>query len=355
MSRMESGASKLRANRRHSIYALAGALALCVMAAVLCLTSPVERGETGYTEGLCFSVDGTNRYGRANSSLYLERQGEAYASVIYYSGSDGDIVIPETYQGLPVKAISEGAFKGTDIVSVSIPDTVVTIESEAFSDCSALERAALPESVAEIFSGAFSDCTSLSEISLPEGIKAIPPQLFLNCGSLTSINIPESVELIADDAFTGSGAEYCVGYASLENYPAGEDNTELLIGGSYRMIKPYGFSSSRNMDSELARSLERVTVSGDIRIIGHNAFAGCGNLREVRICDGVVTIAEDAFASCYELGALVIPNSVVNIYDDLGLMEAGKAINDKLVIYCSEDSFARSWAEEYGFATAPIE
>ncbi len=354
MSKIKSGTSKFRANKRYIVCALAGVLMLCVTAGLLWLNYPDGKGEPGYTEGIVFSLNGTNRYGQANSSMYLEKQGEAYASVINYSGSAEHIVIPDTYEGLPVRAISEDAFKGTDIVSVRIPDTVVTIESEAFRSCSVLERVAMSDAAKEIFAGAFADCSLLSEISLPEGIKVISSRLFFNCCSLISINIPGSIELIADDAFTGSGAEHCVGYASLENYPAGEDNSDLVIGEPFRMIKPYGFSYSKNNESELACNLERVTVSGNVRIIGHNAFAGCGNLREVRICEGAVTIAEDAFASCYELDMLVIPDSVVNIYDDLGLTEEGKVINDKLVIYCSDDSFARSWAEEYGFATAPL-
>ena len=66
----------------------------------------------------------------------------------------GAVVIPETLGGKPVGIIGMGAFKGNGaITSVKLPDSVTTVDEQAFADCAALERIecgkalqALPES-----------------------------------------------------------------------------------------------------------------------------------------------------------------------------------------------------------------
>ena len=64
--------------------------------------------------------------------------------------------IAETYNGLPVTAIGEGAFKGCDrLKSVTIPDSVKSIGSEAFSDCHFLGSITIPDGVTTIGEDAF--------------------------------------------------------------------------------------------------------------------------------------------------------------------------------------------------------
>ena len=56
----------------------------------------------------------------------------------------GDLVIPETVEGLTVTAISTAAFENCDkLTSVKIPNTVTTIWSEAFKDCYNLQSVQL--------------------------------------------------------------------------------------------------------------------------------------------------------------------------------------------------------------------
>ncbi len=61
------------------------------------------------------------------------------ATVVGYDGDDTQVVIRDSiaFDGLmfPVKKIGRGAFKGLNITSVDIPETVEEIEDEAFADC----------------------------------------------------------------------------------------------------------------------------------------------------------------------------------------------------------------------------
>ncbi len=65
---------------------------------------------------------------------------------------------------------------------IVLPEGVETIESEAFSGCTALEKVTLPKSLKTIGSLAFSGCTALKELSIPEGLIAIADDAFQDCG-----------------------------------------------------------------------------------------------------------------------------------------------------------------------------
>ena len=56
-------------------------------------------------------------------------------SVTGYNGESTDVIIPEKLGGKTVVSIGEGAFDGSVITSVVIPDTVQTVEKYAFRRC----------------------------------------------------------------------------------------------------------------------------------------------------------------------------------------------------------------------------
>lgn len=71
-------------------------------------------------------------------------------------------------------AIDAGVFSGdTDITSVVIPDTVVSIGEGAFQGCTSLKSVTLPASLEEIKDFTFNGCSSLEEINIPEGVASI--------------------------------------------------------------------------------------------------------------------------------------------------------------------------------------
>lgn len=88
---------------------------------------------------------------------------------LYYTVSDGfaqiaacderikgDVLIPDTFMGYPVNAVSELAFAGnTSLTGIGIPESVVAIREKAFYGCSSLNKAAIPPSVTSIYTDAF--------------------------------------------------------------------------------------------------------------------------------------------------------------------------------------------------------
>jgi len=124
--------------------------------------------------------------------------------IFYYTGSGTDIVIPDSFEKLPVVEIYYKLFQeNTDITSVSIPGTVKEIPEEAFKGCTRLKSVKLSNGLTKIGSGAFMECTSLTSIQIPEGITVIDNGTFSDCTALTEVQLPESLTTLNGAAFSG--------------------------------------------------------------------------------------------------------------------------------------------------------
>ncbi|CAJ1941055.1 unnamed protein product [Cylindrotheca closterium] len=85
-------------------------------------------------------------------------------------------------------------FSGCDALkTVSIPDTVETIDTSAFDSCRGLVDVHFRQGLARIGTRAFARCISLSAISLPFTVHSINSHAFKDCTSLLGVEIPEGV------------------------------------------------------------------------------------------------------------------------------------------------------------------
>ena len=92
-----------------------------------------------------------------------------------------------------------------DLTSITIPDSVTSIGSSAFSGCSGLTTVNFRDNskLTSIGFAAFSNCSSLTSITIPDSVTSIGDSAFLACTSLTSITIPSRVTSIDARAFQG--------------------------------------------------------------------------------------------------------------------------------------------------------
>ena len=93
------------------------------------------------------------------------RTNNGMISITRYTGSGGDVTIPDSTNGLPVTTIWHYAFLGcSSLTNVTIPRSVTSIGGGAFSGCSTLNCVTIGKGVSSIGSGAFQYCTSLSAV-----------------------------------------------------------------------------------------------------------------------------------------------------------------------------------------------
>lgn len=134
----------------------------------------------------------------------LNEDGISYT--VSYLGEvvNGDLVIPSTYNDLPVTNINDYAFYNqTAITNVTIQTGIIQIGEGSFSGCTNLETISIPNSVLTIGAYAFTACKSLVSIAIPDSVTTMGDYAFNNCLSLSSITLSNNLTNISEQAFCG--------------------------------------------------------------------------------------------------------------------------------------------------------
>lgn len=156
---------------------------------------------------------------------YEVSNGEATITGVKKSIS-GNITIPSMLGGYPVKSIANLAFSHcTSLISITIPDSVISIDDEAFSWCDSLKSVTMGNSVTSIGYSAFESCYSLTSITIPNSVTSIGDEAFESCSNLTSITIPDSVTSIGDYAFY-----FCTSLKNVHYNGEESDWKNVLVG-----------------------------------------------------------------------------------------------------------------------------
>lgn len=149
--------------------------------------------------------DGINEVGNKafyNTAWYNNQpDGMLYVgNVAYrYKGNMAENTAFELRSGTTV--IADTAFYNcTNLASITIPNSVVTIGMKAFSGCSALASVTVP-AISTINTCTFENCSNLEEVTLQEGTKVIGEKAFYGCTKLKVFNWPSSITEIRDYAF----------------------------------------------------------------------------------------------------------------------------------------------------------
>lgn len=86
--------------------------------------------------------------------------------------------------------------------------------------------------------------------------------------------------------------------------------------------------------------LKEITIPSSVTELSFGVFQNCSGLERVKIENGITSIPGQAFLGCTSLVDVEIPDSVTSI-------GSGAFKNsDNVVIYCSESSYAHSYAEQ---------
>ena len=120
-----------------------------------------------------------------------------------------------------ITTIGRHAFEYTDLESVTIPNSVRVIDSDAFYRCENLKTVKLPAGV-ELHRSVFSysglesvelrdvklqgfvifyNCKQLKSVIIKRDTSVIPTQTFENCIDLTHVELPETLEQIGHNVF----------------------------------------------------------------------------------------------------------------------------------------------------------
>lgn len=110
-------------------------------------------------------------------------------------GSITDIVLPKY-----LVEIGEEAFRGSDVTSILMPNTVKSLGIHAFEDCKKLKEVTLSSSLTLIPMAAFRGCDALQELQVPASVTKIADLAFEASG-LKELELPMGVETVGAGAF----------------------------------------------------------------------------------------------------------------------------------------------------------
>lgn len=213
--------------------------------------------------------------------------------------NNATVVIPETYNGLPVKEINDGAFSFSNMKNITIPDSITKIGNEAFMACRLLQYVSLPKNLTEISDSMFYQCVELLIVELPSTVTTIGYRAFATCTSLVTINIPEGVTAIGDAAFYSC--------TSLTSITLPDVLTEIgdrlfMNCSSLKSITiPQNITSIGDMAFAACRILSEIVIPNNVEYIGEFAFLNCYNLKYVKMSDNVSAIKSSTFRLCRNL------------------------------------------------------
>ncbi|MCH5202500.1 MAG: leucine-rich repeat protein [Oscillospiraceae bacterium] len=243
------------------------------------------------------------------------------AIIMHYNGNDTEVTIPSTIDGYSVTVIGPGSFALTNLESVVISNGIKTINKQAFIH-STVHNISIPASVVDIQSRAFRLCgfkeikvdstnlyytaengvlfnkdktvllaypiesTSVS-YTIPIGVQTIEYSAFMFAGNLKSIIIPNTVTSINEEAFS-----YCSNLKDIEI-----PNSVTKIGGNA-------------FDFSICNTENGGYYIGDCLIGADNDFCGSFSIKE-----GTRLVADDALRSKDSIESITVPSSVEVVGD----------------------------------------
>jgi hypothetical protein len=209
---------------------------------------------------------------------YALNVGNTSYKLVYSSCTAGDVVIPSTYNGLPVTAIGRYAFENClTITSVTILNSVTSIEEGAFADCTNLTSVTIGNSVTSIPLSVFEGCTSLTSITIPKSVTIIGDTVFAFCSSLIRVNFLGNAPTLGSFVFKNTNVNLKVyRYSTKSGWSStfgGKD--VLLIDQPSKGLKTFGFSglssgqaSIKNQNLSLLKPQKLYTYkSSDIKYL----------------------------------------------------------------------------------------
>ncbi len=301
-------------------------------------TESIPALQHSYTNNICTLC---NQHIPSSGLIFELNEAKTYYIVKSVgSCTDSHIIIPDYYEGLPVREIADNAFNNcTTLIYITVGDELSHISSTAFLGCSKLKKTSydnatyignesnpylilfaskadwigsctihsdtkiicqlafydnynlttitMSNNVTSIGRECFKDCQKLSKINLSSKLRFIEMYAFQNCYKLTNITIPSTIQFIGNNSFFSCN--------TLKRVEIQDTNIKL----DYKCI--IGSGAFNNCPA-----LESVILGNNIGEIESGAFYYCENLTSLSIPQSVEKMSIEAITSCNSFRSIYI-------------------------------------------------
>lgn len=227
----------------------------------------IQEGEKTVLKNIEYKNTGSNTVAISGEQISTDKDGNK------------NITIPATVtiggNKYNVTEISDNAFSGSDIKTITLGKNVETVGKGAFKNCGSLKNVKFSSNVKKIGEESFANCKKLSKVSLPSSVKSIGKKAFKDCKSLKKITI---------------------GTVKKENSSTKSNRKLSLRNGSNDVILEYSVDTKNLLG---AAKSAKVTI-------GASALENCINLRSVIINSQVTKIGNSTFRNCVKLNSILV-------------------------------------------------
>ncbi len=225
---------------------------------------------------LSFEIDEQNTsFVIENGIMYDAMQTEIVSIV---SLPEGAVVIPDTVSSIPA-----GAFAGSLITSITLPESITEIGNDMFANCVNLEEVTLRGRVTSIGARAFQNCTALKSFEVGRYVESIGANAFENCTNLETLTFESNG--VTDLQISNYAFANCTSLGSV-TFPY-----RLRNSGSKMGVGNYSFENCTSLKSV---SFEE-SSSGSFTVglsLGSYSFSGCTGLITVSLPDYLTNTSE---------------------------------------------------------------
>lgn len=255
-----------------------------------------------------------------------------YAILRGYDGAGGDVVVPAEIDGFTVDVIGINVFKGDAITSLTLPETVLELRSNAIASCEKLTSVTLPQSLVVINRMNFFSCNALSEVTIPASVRYIGDTSFRFCDALRKITFEgvcpaidmdcfsvlpdDAVAYVPDDQLEAYTAAFENAGSTVSVQPSGK-NAVLVENNGY-VEDEFDFDASTGTITSYNGYATYLaipeTIGGaPVKAIGPEAFARHAYLAFLELPEGLESIGDSAFYNCETLGRVRFPSTLKTI------------------------------------------
>ncbi len=271
---------------------------------------------------------------------YVYANGEAIIKGIDALSAENQVsmVIPAEIDGNKVVKIDSDAFKGnTNIVNLTLPNTLKEISDNAFANCSKLLYITMP-SCEKIGGSAFYGCTRLSvinseyagEVVFPKNLKEIKDGAFRNANVIRTVILPESIEKLGNVFYRTVGIKNIY---FPETIPQ-DAYKKTFLGGSKDFNTVNAFGTKDSYIATYAKSEDAVdnSTADDYEKSGKKLYNYIEENSDILVMNSAVTVTESTVgfdARLFNVGdAAADLTAILAVYSEAGVLKGVKAVNN---------------------------
>lgn len=230
----------------------------------------------------------------------------------------GALVIPPiNAENELVTSIADTAFQNrSEITSLTLPPTVLSIGGNAFFRCMKLETIQFADGLRSIGGGAFWDCVRLTALRMPDTVTSLGVQSVYQCRKITDLHISKKLTEIGAQTFDSIAVK------------------DLVIPDNIVRIGDFAFCRGEG--------IETIVIPDSVTQIGADVFSRSSTIQSIRVGKNVLSLGANTFNQNPNMESIVFEGELIDIPDGLFFMDSSLSfVVPKETETVGEKAFAR--------------